>query len=61
MSLFGNLISATIKTALTPVALIADVVHVISGKEATSTIDMVASAIEDVKDGVDQGIEGDIL
>lgn len=61
MSLFNNLISATIKTALTPVALIADVVHVINGEEPTSTINMVVSATEDVKDGISQGIEGDIL
>ena len=61
MSLFSNLISATIKTALTPVAIIADVVHVINGEEPTSTIDMVTSATEDVKDGISQGIEGDIV
>jgi hypothetical protein len=61
MSLFSNLISATIKTALTPVALVTDVVHVIKGEEATSTINMVVSATEDVKDGVSQGIEGDII
>ncbi len=60
MSLFSNLISATIKTALTPVAIIADVVHVINGEKPTSTIDMVTSATEDVKDGVSQAIEGDI-
>jgi hypothetical protein len=61
MSLFSNLISATIKTALAPVAIIADVVHVINGEEPTSTIDMIASATEDVKDGISQGIEGDIV
>jgi hypothetical protein len=61
MSLFSNLISATIKTALTPVTIIADVVHIINGEEPTSTIDMVTSATEDVKDGVSQAIEGDIV
>jgi hypothetical protein len=61
MSLFSNLINATIKTALTPVALIADVVHVINGEEPASTINMVVSATEDVKDGISQGIEGDIV
>ncbi len=61
MSLFSNLISATVKTALTPVALIADVVHVINGETPTSTINMVVSATEDVKDGIGQGIEGDIV
>ena len=61
MSLFSNLISATIKTALTPVALIADVVHVINSEEPASTINMVVSATEDVKDGISQGIEGDIV
>ncbi len=61
MSLFSNLISATIKTALTPVALVTDVVNVIKGEPPTSTINMISSATEDVKDGISQGIEGDIV
>ena len=61
MSLFSNLISATIKTTLAPVALIADVIHVVKGEKPTSTINMVSSATEDVKDGFSQGVEGDIV
>ena len=61
MGLLGNLISAAIKTTLTPVALIADVVHVIKDERPTSTVNILKSAIEDVKDGVEQGVEGDIV
>ena len=61
MSLFSNLISAAIKTTLSPVGLIADVINAIEGEEPTSTIDIVSSVTEDVKDGISQGIEGDIV
>jgi hypothetical protein len=61
MSLFSNLISAAIKTTLSPVALITDVVHVIGGEEPTSTIDIVTSATEDVADGLSDAVEGDII
>jgi hypothetical protein len=61
MSLFSNLISAAIKTTLSPVALITDVVHVVKGEEPTSTIDIVTSATEDVADGLSDAVEGDII
>lgn len=61
MSLLSSLINATIKAALTPVALVADIVHVVNGEAPVSTMEMISSAVEDVKDGVSQGIEGDIV
>ena len=50
----SNLVSATVKTALTPVAIVKDAVNVVVGNEADSTKKLLRSASEDVEKGVDQ-------
>ena len=53
MGFFDNIVSATIKTALTPVAVVKDVVNVATGQEADATKELVKSAIEDATDALD--------
>lgn len=47
MGFFSEIISATVKTALTPIAVVKDVVDVATGKEAENTKDLLKSAGKD--------------
>ena len=49
MGILTNLISATVKTALTPIAIVKDVVNVATGNEAENTKNLLESAADDVK------------
>ena len=61
MSLLSNLFGAAIKTVFVPVAIVSDAVDVLTGEEPESTEALVKDAIKDVKDGVSQAIEGDVI
>ena len=57
MGLFGalaDLASATVKVAITPVAVVADVVSVATGNEADNTKKLLKSACDDVIDSSDE-------
>ena len=60
MGFFSNIISATVKTALTPVAIVKDVVNVATGEEANSTKNLVRSAGEDAADAFDDLGDGEM-
>jgi len=60
MGFFSNIISATVKTALTPVAVVKDVVNVATGEEANATKKLVRSAGEDAADAVDDLVDGEM-
>ena len=60
MGFLSNIISATVKTALLPVAVVKDVVNVVAGSEPDATKEMIESAIEDVKDGMDDLCDGEM-
>jgi hypothetical protein len=53
------MVSATIKTALTPVAIVKDVVNVATGEDAESTKKLIQSAQQDVTEGLDDLGEGE--
>ncbi len=53
MGFFSNIISATVKVALTPVATLKDVVDVAIGQEPENTKDLLKSAGEDFEDAID--------
>lgn len=53
MGFLSNLLSATVKTAITPVAIVKDVVNVITGEEADSTKRHIESIVDDVDDAFD--------
>lgn len=52
--ILGNVVSATVKTALTPVAVIKDVYNVAVGEEADATKNLISSAGEDLGDALDE-------
>lgn len=54
MGFFSSIISATVKTVLTPVAVVKDVVNVATGEEADTTKNLLSSAGEDLSDAVDE-------
>lgn len=54
MGFFSNIISATVKTVLTPVAVVKDVINVATGEEADTTKNLLSSAGEDVSDAIDE-------
>ena len=49
MGFLTNLVSATIKTALTPVAIVKDVIDVATGEEAENTKNLLKSAAKDAE------------
>lgn len=53
MGFLSNIVSATIKTALTPVAVVKDVVNVATGYEVDTTKNLLESAGDDVSDAID--------
>jgi hypothetical protein len=61
MGFLTNMISATIKTALTPIAVVKDVVNIATGEEADATKNLLSSAAEDVSDAGDDLGDGELL
>jgi hypothetical protein len=61
MGFLSNLVGATIKTALTPVAVLKDTVNVVTGEEADSTKKLIQSAADDLSDAGEDLADGDIL
>ena len=53
MGFFGNIISAAVKVALTPVAIIKDAGNVVVGNDADATKKLLKSAGEDAQDALD--------
>lgn len=60
MGFLSNLVSATVKTALTPVAVVKDAVNVVKGEEADSTKNLLNSVGEDLKDAGDDLVDGNV-
>lgn len=57
MGLFGfvsEIASATVKVALTPVAVLSDACDVVTGNDATATKKLIKSAGDDVENGIDE-------
>ena len=50
----GDLASATVKIAVTPVALVKDIVDVSNDEDSNTTKELLRSAGEDVKSAVDK-------
>lgn len=53
MGFFNNILSATVKTALTPLAVAKDAVNVVSGEEPNTTKQLLESARNDASDAFD--------
>lgn len=61
MGFLSNLISASVKTVLTPVAVTKDVVNIVIGEEPESTKKLLKSAVKDVEDSFDDLGDGEML
>jgi DNA-binding protein YbaB len=61
MGFFSNIISAAVKTALTPVAVTVDAVKLATGEDADTTSDLLTSAAENVTTAVEDLTEGEII
>lgn len=61
MGFFSKLISATVKTALTPIAIAKDVINVVTDEEANTTKNLLESAADDVSEAASDLGDGDIL
>ena len=53
--------SVTVKTVLTPIAIVKDAANVIAGEEANTTKDLLESAADDVSESTDDLERGDLL
>lgn len=49
MGFLSNIISATVKVALTPIAVVKDAVHVVQGEEPEETKELLKSAGRDAE------------
>jgi hypothetical protein len=61
MGFLSNLVSATVKTALTPLAIAKDAINVVTGEEADTTKNLLSSAAEDVAEAADDLGDGELL
>ena len=59
MGFLSNIVSATIKTALTPIAVVKDVVNIATDKDADATKNLLESASEDASDAFDNLGDGE--
>lgn len=53
MSFFSNIVGATVKVALSPVAVVKDVVNVAVGEKPEETKELIQSALDDVEEAID--------
>lgn len=53
MGFLSNILSATVKTVLTPVAIVKDAVDIVKGEEPNSTKELLQSAGDDFDDAID--------
>ena len=61
MGFLSKIFSATVKTALTPVAIVKDAVNIVTGEDSDATKNLLESAGEDVKDATDDLGDGELL
>lgn len=61
MGFLSNMFSAAVKTVLTPVAVVKDVVNIATDQEPDATKNLLESAAEDVSDAASDLGDGEIL
>jgi len=61
MGFLTNLVSAAVKTTLTPIAVVKDVVNIVTGNEPDSIKELLQSASEDVSEAIDDLGDGEFL
>jgi hypothetical protein len=61
MGFLSKMFSATVKTVLTPVAVVKDAVNVATGEEPDATKKLLESAVNDVDEATDDLGDGEML
>lgn len=61
MGFLSSVLSATVKTVLSPVAITKDVVNVLADKEVDATKNLISSAVDDIEEGLDDLADGEVL
>ena len=54
MGFLSDILSATVKTVLTPIAIVKDAVDIVKGEEPNNTKSLLQSAGEDLSDAIDE-------
>jgi hypothetical protein len=54
MGFFSNILSATVKTVLTPIAIVKDAANIVIGEDADTTKKLLESAVDDITDAFDE-------
>jgi len=60
MGFLSNIVGSVVKVALTPVAVVKDVVNVATGEEPDATKELLESAKDDLQDAGDNLADGDL-
>ena len=60
MGFFSGILSSVVKVALTPVAIVKDVVNIATGEDADATKDLIQSAKDDASDAMDDLCAGEL-
>jgi len=60
MGFFSEIIGATVKTALTPISIVADVVEVATGNEPENTKKLVKSTVKSIGKSMDDLCDGEL-
>jgi hypothetical protein len=61
MGFFSSIIGATVKTVLTPVAVIKDAAEILTGDTPDTTKALLESIVEDLEEGFDDLGDGKVL
>jgi len=61
MGFLSGMFSAVVKTALTPIAIVKDVVNIVTDEEANATKKLLESASNDVSEATDDLGDGEVL
>jgi hypothetical protein len=61
MGFLSSVIGATVKTVLTPVAVVKDAVNIVSGESPDSTKELLESIANDLSEGVEDLGDGEVL
>jgi hypothetical protein len=61
MGFLSSIIGATVKTVLTPVAVVKDALNIVSGDSPDSTKELLDSIVNDLSEGFDDLGDGEII
>ena len=61
MGFLSSIIGATVKTVLTPVAVVKDAMNIVSGESPDSTKELLESIVNDLSEGVADLGDGEVL